>query len=86
MRSVSNSFISTYLWKILLRTPNSSHSISKYVCPIWCIWQVACQDHPKWRGGPATARNGHIEGHFHSFKISQEYPEDHPIHEDGVSC
>ncbi len=33
-----------------------------------------------------AAWHGHTEGHRPPLEVSQEHPEDHPVHEDGLRC
>lgn len=35
---------------------------------------------------PTTARNGHPETYFSPPQVCEKHPEDHSVHEDGVSC
>ncbi len=34
---------------------------------------------------PAGAWHGYIEDDLHPSQVGQEHPEDHPVHEDGLS-
>lgn len=51
------------------------------------VGSYAGRVHPGGGGGrPAAEEHGHFEDDLHASQVCHEYPENYPVHEDGVSC